>query len=111
MRKRLTKREREKVLMKYDRRCAYCGCSLVRFHVDHKHPVAAGGTCSIENLMPACARCNNYKHDRSLDQFRQDISEQVIRARKYSVNFRLAEKFGLIEIKEKPIQFWFEMCP
>ncbi|EPC3581060.1 HNH endonuclease, partial [Citrobacter braakii] len=28
--------------------------------------------------------------------------------RSYSVNFRTAERFGLVEVVEKPVVFWFE---
>ncbi|WP_234011263.1 hypothetical protein, partial [Cronobacter sakazakii] len=34
--------------------------------------------------------------------------KQVERARAYSVNFRTAERFGLLHIVEKPVVFWFE---
>jgi hypothetical protein len=39
---------------------------------------------------------------------RKEISQQVERARTYSVNFRTAERFGLVEIVDKPVVFWFE---
>lgn len=39
---------------------------------------------------------------------RKEISYQIERARAYSVNFRTAERFGLIEIVDKPVVFWFE---
>nr|WP_233341334.1 DNA Repair ATPase [Escherichia coli] len=40
---------------------------------------------------------------------RKEISRRVERAVAYSVNFRTAERFGLIEVTEKPVVFWFEI--
>ena len=37
--------------------CHWCG--RVSDTVDHLIPVAAGGTNSAENLVPACKRCNS----------------------------------------------------
>lgn len=62
----------------------------------------------LENLFPACAPCNLLKTTYSLEMFRKQISLQVERARKSSMNFRTAERFGQISIVEKPIVFWFE---
>lgn len=62
----------------------------------------------IANLFPACAPCNLLKTTYSLEMFRKQISLQVERARKSSMNFRTAERFGQISIVEKPIVFWFE---
>ncbi len=44
----------------------------------------------------------------SVEELRHQISKQVERARKTSVNFRLAERYGLIEITEAPVVFYFE---
>lgn len=79
-----------------------------KLHIDHIKPVQGGGTNDPANLMPACASCNNYKMSWSLDDFRDNIASQVRRARTYSVNFRLAEKYGLIQTLIKPIVFYFE---
>ncbi len=64
---------------------------------------------AIENLFPACAPCNLFKGALSVEGMRKEISRQVERARAYSVNFRTAERFGLIEVTEKPVVFWFEI--
>ncbi|WP_109042751.1 hypothetical protein [Escherichia coli] len=62
----LTKKQREKLRMKFGGRCAYCGCELTQ------------------------------------------VSLQVERGRRSSVNFRTAERFGLIQVVNKPVVFWFE---
>lgn len=53
-------------------RCVYCGISLKDARkgfrqLDHLFPVALGGDDSAENLVTACADCNNAKADRPLD--------------------------------------------
>lgn len=126
----MTKQERQKVFEKYNGRCAYCGCELFgKWCVDHIVPIYRGdtdeqferrithgetkldiqrGEDKIENMNPACARCNGWKSTFDLETFRREISEQVKRARSYSCNFRMAESFGLVEEIKKPIVFYFE---
>lgn len=108
VRKAIPKNLRDSVKRKYDGRCGYCGDNPPALQIDHIHPVSHGGNDALENLMPSCFSCNNYKLNRSLEQFRGDLSQQVYRARQYSINFRLAERFRQIESKESPIVFYFE---
>lgn len=114
-RKPIPKAIREQVKAKFEGHCAYCGEKPEIICIDHLHPVARAYHLKegedinhIDNLMPACFSCNNYKISFSLEQFRRELGEQVTRAREYSVNFRLAERFGQIQINEKPIKFYFE---
>lgn len=46
-------------------RCRYCGRAApeVPLHVDHVHPVSAGGADTMENLATACVDCNIGKSD------------------------------------------------
>lgn len=130
----LSKKQRIVLRARFGGRCAYCGEVLKEkgWHADHVEPVlrksvqdmqaAARGKFKLkatgevfnesanclENLFPACAPCNLLKTTYSLEMFRKQISLQVERARKSSMNFRTAERFGQISIVEKPIVFWFE---
>lgn len=61
-----------------------------------------------ENIFPSCAPCNLLKTTYSLEMFRKQVSLQVERGRRSSVNFRTAERFGLISVVNKPVVFWFE---
>jgi 5-methylcytosine-specific restriction endonuclease McrA len=63
---------------------------------------------NIDNIVPACAPCNLFKSVFTIEEFRKEISLQAERARKSSVNFRTAERFGLIELRYYPVIFWFE---
>jgi len=105
----LPKRLREKIKAKYGGNCGYCGVKPDRLQIDHVVPVEFGGTNEELNLMPVCFQCNNYKCTHGLETFRETIHRQVAMARKYSINFRNAERFGLIqEIKIDSIVFHFE---
>lgn len=120
----LTKPQREQIRLKYDGKCAYCGCELSsKFHVDHlvpqmhtyykdnktKLPYATmEEVYCLENLMPSCPSCNIYKSANSLESFRRSISKQIDILRRDRPTFRLAERYGLIECKPKEVKFYFE---
>ena len=44
----------------FDNLCAYCGSSAP-LEQDHVVPISKGGSSSIDNIMPACKRCNSSK--------------------------------------------------
>lgn len=111
----MTKRER--IAAKFGGRCAYCGEPLTPgWCADHVEPVRRNPDGSMyhpdrdteENQFLACRVCNYAKSDGSIERFRANIAEQVTRARRDSWNFRMAEKYGLILVVEKPVVFWFE---
>ncbi|OKP30939.1 HNH endonuclease [Serratia fonticola] len=130
----LTKAQRAELRQMFGGRCAYCGCELKEngWHADHVVAVlrvseqdmkaAAKGIFKLkatgevfnqhadnhENLFPACAPCNLLKTSYSLEMFRKQVSLQVERGRKSSVNFRTAERFGQIQVTAAPVVFWFE---
>jgi len=51
----------------FDGRCGYCGVPETfvggALEIDHFHPLAAGGSDAIENLVYACTTCNRFKGD------------------------------------------------
>ncbi|EBQ5259763.1 TPA: HNH endonuclease signature motif containing protein [Salmonella enterica] len=130
----LTRKQRERLRMKFGGRCAYCGCVLPEkgWHADHVQAVlrksercmkaAEKGIFRLkttgevfrpeadcpENIFPSCAPCNLLKTTYSLEMFRKQVSLRVERGRRSSVNFRTAERFGLISVVNKPVVFWFE---
>lgn len=130
----LSKKQREELRMKFGGRCAYCGCQLPEkgWHADHVVAVMRELEVDqkakklgewklkptgevyrkefdcLENLFPACAPCNLFKSTFSINGFRAEIGKQAERARDYSVNFRTAERFGLVQVVSKPVVFWFE---
>lgn len=107
-RKAIPKALRDEVRNRFGGRCGYCGEESRSIQIDHIEPVTYGGTNEPSNLMPACRSCNNYKLVWGLESFRRNLSEQVALCRRYSVNFRFAERYGLVQATEKPITFYFE---
>lgn len=49
--------------------CIYCGRSDLPLTLDHKVPLARGGTNSIDNCVPACRPCNSRKGTRTATEF------------------------------------------
>ena len=109
IRGRLTKKVRDLITSKYQNKCAYCGIESSILVIDHIKPVAHGGTDSLDNLNPSCFSCNNYKNTMTLEVFRDEVSTQVDKARKYSVNFRIAERYGHIKVIKTDVIFYFEL--
>jgi len=116
-RKTISKAVRSQVLNRFNGLCGYCGNKPDKLQVDHIIPHARGyqyerkgiDLDDISNLMPACARCNNYKISYSLEEFRTMIGRSIELARKNCVNFRNAERFALITISPmEKIVFYFE---
>lgn len=60
---RLTNKDREIIFAKTDGRCHVCGIkiSLGEFQADHVLSHVHGGLHKIENYLPACFICNNYR--------------------------------------------------
>ena len=105
----IPKKIKEKIRNKFEGRCVYCGEKPLKLCVDHMIPFAyMDGSNDESNLMPACFQCNSLKIVYDVEQFRNELQLQVDRARKYSVNFRFAEKYGQIQVAETPIKFYFE---
>lgn len=101
---------RAAVYAKCSGHCAYCGSPIAieTMQIDHVHPKVAGGVDSIENMVPACRYCNNYKLFFTLEQFRQMIANQIELLRRNSMNFRTAERYGLVSAMPREIVFYFE---
>lgn len=110
-RKHIPAKVRKEVAARYGGHCGYCGQRPERLQIDLIQPVEYGGTDATANLMPACFGCNNYKMSWNLEEFRREIAAQVRRARDYSLNFRLAERFGLVAVTSAPVIFYFEKAP
>lgn len=60
---RLTKEERLQILAKTDSKCHICGqsVSLNDFQADHVVSHIRGGVHKVDNYLPACFICNNYR--------------------------------------------------
>ena len=129
----LSKKQRQAIWDKSEGHCWYCGCELPEkgWHADHFHPIIRKVKSvpgdhprtyklvstneafrpehdTLENRVPSCAPCNLFKGTFSVEGFRRELEAQVERARRSSVNFRMAERFGQLRVFENPVVFWFE---
>ena len=124
------KNKRQQVYDKYEVHCAYCGdhIDIKAMQVDHYLPKAnflthvlnkwkvpeflshltRDDVNHIDNLMPSCRSCNKFKDTFHMENFRNEVEQQVVRLRKYKPTFRLAERYGLISCEIKPVVFYFE---
>jgi 5-methylcytosine-specific restriction endonuclease McrA len=106
----MRKTEREIVWNKYNKHCAYCGCSIEyrQLEVDHLIPRHRGGEDSHENYMPSCKSCNTTRDSYLIEEFRQRLIDDVVRLRRDSSKFRILEKFGVVGQKLHKVEFYFE---
>lgn len=58
----------QKTLGDFNHRCAYCGSNSL-LQQDHFIPLSAGGSYTINNIVPACKFCNTSKHDKMPEQW------------------------------------------
>lgn len=113
----MKKADRLQVFDKYGGHCAYCGCELGKgWHVDHLEPVVRLNTGDfmrpendhLDNLMPSCPSCNNYKSTFGIELFRKEVGLLVGRLNKNFTQYKIAKRFGLVEESGIPVTFYFE---
>lgn len=119
----VSNRVRKQVYKKCDGRCAYCGKDMLfaQMQVDHLHPtywnwteeqiLEAGitrGTDHIENLMPACRRCNKWKDKHDIEGLRVQILKQPAMLLADSAGFKLLLDYGLVVTAEWDGKFYYE---
>jgi hypothetical protein len=56
-----TKDEVDKILTKYDHRCAQCDDKLATYDLDHIQPLCDGGSDEMDNMQPLCLPCHAEK--------------------------------------------------
>lgn len=120
-----TKAQRDALRQKFGGRCAYCGAKLNKMHADHLEPcvrVTRDGygrplaepymlkpeRNAVSNMMPACPPCNLHKGGYSLGQWRDIIQRSADIMRRANSTFKAGERFGIIEVHDQPVRFFFE---
>ena len=63
------------LLESHGRRCAYCR-GEGPLEPDHRVALSRGGSNRIENILPACRRCNARKHRMSESEFRARLAAE-----------------------------------
>lgn len=56
----------QRLLSDYNYRCGYCLKRTRRLTKDHMLPRARGGETHIDNIVPACYKCNQKKQDKPI---------------------------------------------
>jgi len=56
-----TQNQWESLVCEFGGFCVRCGMNVLRVEEDHIVPIYLGGSDSIENIQPLCARCNACK--------------------------------------------------
>jgi len=102
--------KRERVFLKYDGKCAYCGCRLNQdtFHIDHIIPKSRKGKNDFENLNPSCPTCNSCKGTFLIEDWRKSIENRIDSALDKSTDLKILFKFKQIEPTFNPVIFYFE---
>lgn len=106
----ISKEIRQKVYDMYNGHCAYCGCELELkdMQIDHIIPKYLGGVDDIVNYRPSCRMCNFYKGTSSVESFRRNLTDMLMRNVRRPFQYRLALKYGLVKEDVKPIIFYYE---
>lgn len=66
----ISPRDWQRLVYRYQGRCAYCTRLADPVHMDHVLPLARGGRHAIGNVLPVCGRCNLTKHAMLLSVWR-----------------------------------------
>lgn len=116
------KTDRIKIHNKFGGKCSYCGkqVEFKEMQVDHMMPKIAyevglygkrlqwnHNLNDFENLMPSCRRCNHYKSDYSLEEFRRLIFTLDDRLKKHYIN-KVAIDFEMMVVYPFSGLFYFE---
>jgi 5-methylcytosine-specific restriction endonuclease McrA len=124
----MKKTDRELIFNKYDGKCAYCGCELIKgWHADHIEPIVrdfiynknkqrfkTNGVCrnpeneNLQNYNPSCPSCNIQKNSYTLEQFRENIKQFLNSLNQYSTQYKFAKKYGLVSENDIEVKFHFE---
>lgn len=111
-RRKLTKAERMKIYNKTSGHCAYCGCEIPfkGFNADHVKCFAWNGAeaDTVDNMLPSCRSCNNYKHTMMLETFRTELSKIPDRLQRDINTYGIAKRYGMVIEHREPIKFYYE---
>lgn len=125
----LTKQQRDTLKYKFGGYCSYCGVVLgEHWQADHliairrnwENYITADGEKAtrftdainpeydtLENLMPACTRCNKDKASIPLELWREML-ENKIKLLNQDSRYKFAKSFGMVIETAQPVVFWFE---
>ena len=114
-RKTISKKTRQFVYDKLGGHCAYCGkkIEIKDMQIDHVYPLKLqyktfDDLDVVENMLPACRKCNRYKYTLTLSKFRKRIEELTENLERNSVAYRNAVSFNQVIPNKHKQEFYFE---
>lgn len=118
VRKKVSKKDRERIYSLCAGHCAYCGCEIApnEMQVDHFIPMEldviarmnGGEADCVDNMLPACRPCNYIKSSYTLEKFREAVWRWTDSLSRDSVTYRNAVRFGQVTPTRHFPQFYFE---
>jgi hypothetical protein len=104
------------VMLKTRGRCWYCGIQIwpakiakERGTVDHVVGRTNGGSGNLENLVPACSRCNSSKCAREMDELRHNAALRHFKMPSFSRSqIQWMRDRGADLSSYDGFRFWFE---
>lgn len=112
MRRKLTQKERKIVYEKTNGHCAYCGCEIPfkGFHADHVKCMRNNENVdTVDNMLPSCRSCNQYKSTYDLELFREQLGKIPDRLARDVSTYNIAKRYGMVTEHREPIEFYFEV--
>lgn len=97
-------KKRIQIYQKTNGHCSYCGnpLSLDNWAMEHMNPKLKNGTDKIENLTPSCHSCNSKKNRKTVDEFRDYLTQKPIdEIRKTIEHIRM---YGITKNQSKTIE-------
>lgn len=70
----VTREDWNRLVIRFDRQCAYCGQRATPLVMEHVVPLSRGGRHAIGNILPACRPCNSSKGAAFLVEWRRRLS-------------------------------------
>jgi len=74
----ITEDEWSEILHRYNFRCFYCGKKVKRLSKDHVIPISKNGLDTIDNIVPACMRCNRKKGAKFVENFKEGAMLKIL---------------------------------
>ena len=110
LRRHISTDERKALWNEQNRRCGYCGRKIgfSEVTVDHIIPISRGGPDCRDNMICSCRPCNEFKRNRTVEEFRAAIQTSNYNLMQKEPEYRASLRFGLIREYRKKVRFYFE---